>query len=332
MKICVVGAGVIGLSSALHIQEICQNVEITLMSEKFSPETTSDVSGGFWTPFTVDAVKQPIIRSWAKETLDYMFRLCRSIDAGEVGAQLLSGYYLPKTDQWFKDIVLGYRDMTEEELQLFPNPGGGVFFTSASVDVKSYLPWLMSRFKANGGRVLKIKVNTLAELSPEYDIVVNCCGVWAGDVTVDSSVRPIRGQLLRVHAPWIKHFIFNLSSENYAYIIPGAYDVVLGGTFEEDDWNEKPDSRVRERILNNCSNLFPSLKAIKFSSDWTGLRPARPTIRLELESIQTPTKTSMVVHNYGHGGSGVTLHWGCAREAAKIVAQAIHTLSTRPKL
>jgi D-amino-acid oxidase len=48
-----------------------------------------------------------------------------------------------------------------------------------------------------------------------------------------------------------------------------------------------------------------------------GLRPGRPTVRLELD-LKGSTR---VVHNYGHGGSGVTLGWGCAAEVVELVQQ-----------
>ncbi len=48
-----------------------------------------------------------------------------------------------------------------------------------------------------------------------------------------------------------------------------------------------------------------------------GLRPARPTVRVE-ESVTGPGRARLL-HNYGHGGSGLTLGWGCAQD---IVAPA----------
>ena len=49
-----------------------------------------------------------------------------------------------------------------------------------------------------------------------------------------------------------------------------------------------------------------------------GLRPARRTVRLEA----VPGETGTVVHCYGHGGSGVTLAWGCADDVLALVRAA----------
>ena len=47
MKLCVVGAGIIGISSAVRLKKAFPNAELKIISEYFSPHTTSDASGGF---------------------------------------------------------------------------------------------------------------------------------------------------------------------------------------------------------------------------------------------------------------------------------------------
>jgi D-amino-acid oxidase len=45
------------------------------------------------------------------------------------------------------------------------------------------------------------------------------------------------------------------------------------------------------------------------------VRPARSSVRLESERFED----GRVVHNYGHGGAGFTVSWGCAEEVARLV-------------
>jgi D-amino-acid oxidase len=69
----------------------------------------------------------------------------------------------------------------------------------------------------------------------------------------------------------------------------------------------------------------PRLGSARILEHRVGLRPSRPQVRLEAESAGTGGggpghgTARLVVHNYGHGGAGVTLSWGCAREAARLI-------------
>ena len=67
-----------------------------------------------------------------------------------------------------------------------------------------------------------------------------------------------------------------------------------------------PTSEIRDR----CAEVEPRLKGARIIGRRVGLRPTRPAVRLESE-LRGDTR---VIHNYGHGGAGITLSWGCARE------------------
>ena len=153
----------------------------------------------------------------------------------------------------------------------------------------------------------------------KYDIVVNCTGVEASKLVNDQRTRPIRGQVYRVHAPWIKHAVM----AGKHYIIPNSDAVVLGGTSGYGDWNRKVDPKDSEDIMNGCCKLYPSLRSAKIIKEWVGLRPGRDEVRLERELLTRSGKDLHVIHNYGHGGCGVTLFWGCAQEVLQKVNQII---------
>ena len=58
-----------------------------------------------------------------------------------------------------------------------------------------------------------------------------------------------------------------------------------------------------------------------------GLRPLRTSgVRLERDNVTVATGVP-VIHNYGHGGSGITLHWGCAQEAVALATEELQALA-----
>jgi len=95
-----------------------------------------------------------------------------------------------------------------------------------------------------------------------------------------------------------------------------SYVVVLGGTEQPDDWNLDPDPAVTRRILADCTAVDPRLAGAEIVAQRVGLRPVRPRVRLDCERLG-PGR--LLVHNYGHGGAGVTLSWGCARDITEQV-------------
>lgn len=102
--------------------------------------------------------------------------------------------------------------------------------------------------------------------------------------------------------------------------------MVLGGTGQVGDFNTAVSLSDRAAILEGCCRLLPSLRAARPVADWVGLRPGRSQLRLELsrEGVRlgggaVGGRRVPVVHNYGHGGAGLTLAWGCAGDVVRII-------------
>ncbi|KAI0213637.1 D-amino-acid oxidase [Lamellibrachia satsuma] len=130
-------------------------------------------------------------------------------------------------------------------------------------------------------------------------------------------------RLRQVEAPWIKHFYI----DDEFYVLPGINHVTLGGTEQEGNWNTSADKTDRNRIWEGCVRLVPSLKRATVLQDTVGLRPCRHTVRLERETVQHGSKTVQIVHNYGHGGAGITLSWGCALDTVKLVKDCVNDIT-----
>jgi D-amino-acid oxidase len=147
--------------------------------------------------------------------------------------------------------------------------------------------------------------------------VVNCTGAGAHGLLPDPALKPFRGQVVIAENPGLGEFFVGLPDDTseLVYLFPHGDTVVLGGTVVGDDWNTEPLPTVAERILRDCAAIEPRLNGARVLGHRVGLRPFRPLVRLEAEP---PGPGPLVVHNYGHGGAGITLSWGCAREAAAL--------------
>jgi hypothetical protein len=122
--------------------------------------------------------------------------------------------------------------------------------------------WLLREFEAAGGRVERRRVTSFSELSA-YDAAVNCAGLGARELAADPSVHAIRGHVVRVRAPWVRHHVEaeGACANTPAYIIPNTETVVLGGTKgAPGDEDTVPRAADREAILRRCAEVVPSLE------------------------------------------------------------------------
>uniref|UniRef100_UPI00358FEA70 D-amino-acid oxidase n=1 Tax=Myxine glutinosa TaxID=7769 RepID=UPI00358FEA70 len=332
LRVAIVGAGVVGLSSALAIVEHYGGSPlgptITVFAEKFSPHTTGDHVAGLWQPYPHGPVP-PAETKWNWETFQYLLQFLKRADVPEMGLFVQSGYNLFKhrvPDPPWCDIVLGFRHLTQDELSLFPGWSYGWFNTTLMLECKNYLPWLMKKLTNYGIKFMKKKVTNFMELSPSYDVIINCTGVEAAHLVPDKEVQPGRGQLTKVYAPWLKHFYSTHDEQkglyNAPYILPGSTGVVaLGGILQLGNWNEEVNDEDRKYIWEGCCKLVPSLRNARVVDEWAGLRPCRSSIRLERETLGSGFSKVELIHNYGHGGYGVTIHWGCAQAVAALFVE-----------
>jgi len=117
--------------------------------------------------------------------------------------------------------------------------------------------------------------------------------------------------------------MFDHNDNDCNYIIPNQDSVVLGGTHDKDRWDTAPTAQVTKFILQGCVALEPSLKEAELIYEWVGLRPGRTQLRLEREDKTVDGKTMTILHNYGHGGSGLTLFYGCALKVADLLGNVV---------
>ena len=332
-RIAVIGAGISGLSTANLLAQSAYKPQVTLIAENFSPNTTSDVAGAsMWLAVEGSlATSGNRHKQWARTTYKYLYNLLASPLAGKLCISLVPYYEVfgdhderSRGDPWWKNDVLGFRHVGEEEMRLLHYPVGKKCWSYSMLMMPCgpFLTWQMEQFKANGGVVVQRRLESLEEIDGTYDIIVNCTGLGSRQLVNDPEVYPIRGQAIVVKAPWVKHaFDYETKDNVLTYVYPRANDIILGGTADVGNWSTQVDPLVSKAIMERCCMYSPGLSTAEVVKEVVGLRPGRSTVRLEVDKVTL--KKSTIVHNYGHGGQGVVFFRGCTLETVSLVEDCL---------
>ena len=305
-SVLVIGGGVNGLSTGICFLE--DGWDVTIYSEEFSPNTTSDVAAALWYPFLSAPVEKTNV--WGSRTYDILKLLATEKGAGIDMTQTFEYFRSSQPDPVWKSTVDNFERITED----LPSDYVECFsFMTQVIEMPLYLEWLMNRYNLLGGKLEKRRVNDFSEVPEKFQLVVNCTGLSSGELCNDPEVYPVRGQIIRIK-PKLNQMHLDQQIPTLSYIVPRSNDMILGGVAQEGNWSLEPTEEDRNFILEKCSKIIPDLKNAEIIEDIVGLRPGRAEVRLEKEQISGKA----IIHNYGHGGSGVTLSWGCAEEVVEL--------------
>ncbi|OWZ13719.1 D-aspartate oxidase [Phytophthora megakarya] len=333
-RVVIVGGGVIGLTTALALlQSGFERVKV--VAEKFEA-TTSHVAGGLWMPFALpDGVDTARPRKWCEVTYAWLealrqekgetlgIHIVPGVEVSAVGAPEVVHPYWARCAENFH--LLSQKEATE----VSPGALHGFAFDALIYNPTPFLMWLHEEIQQLGGTFEQRRVTSLDD--EDCDLLVNCSGLAAMELAGDDTMFPIRGQIINVHNPKLNMLKVSVTKDGeHAYIIPRPNgDVVLGGTVQQHNWNTESDDHDAEGVWERCCRLWPEVHNSKVLAKMAGLRPGRTGgVRLELQAASTK-RGAVLIHNYAHGGSGHTLHWGCAQEVVELANQHFPRLTSK---
>jgi len=306
-RIAIIGAGVSGLTCGVVFAE--RGYCTAIFAKDIGQQTTSSAAAAVWFPYHVEPAERVI--PWALETFQVLIELARFPDSGvsiiETQQFLRTGEI--EIPEWA--IPLGASVIATEievSLESFKN---GFSLRVPLMDTTIYLDYLATRFRKAGGEIhANVCFEKLEDVDAKFDIVINCPGIGARELMHDADLEPHRGQVAIV--PKIEGLSCAVVCDDapLMYAIPRANDCVFGGTNELSD-NLAADSATTQRIVGECSRVL-NINKPRVLAERVGLRPFRKSgVRLERDRL---VDGRTVIHNYGHGGAGFTLSWGCTRE------------------
>ncbi|MCH9732406.1 MAG: FAD-binding oxidoreductase [Actinomycetia bacterium] len=348
----VIGAGINGLSTALVLAR--RGWRVTVLADHFGAQTVSTVAGAVW-EWPPSVCGRHHDQAVLARSADWAMTSYRRF--AQLAANPHTGVSLRPAVFYFRHLVEdspGELEKMRQVEQHVPgfihdpalitahgvNPEVGVVdaysYLAPTVDTDRYLTWLSQQAHAAGvtithhavsGPLVTQEQQLCAEFSAE--VIINCTGLGAVELAGDTTLDPHRGALLRVindgtTMPRITavHAVANdtgTDTQNMIFIVPRGQDrLLIGGLVQPGQWetNLTPHDRSVRDMLTRAEEFLPHLRdARPDAADplRVGLRPFRTGgVRLEAQP------GTQIVHNYGHGGAGVTLSWGCAEEVADI--------------
>lgn len=330
MKIAVLGCGVIGLSTAILLQR--EGFDVTIYAKEFPPYICSNAAGAVWLPLLVgkeshvpkDYVHQ--LEKWATATWKELNDLknfnsgIKPVQSHELFADV--SHPLPFLLKIFND----FSAQPDSSL-----PKGYTYrwsFTTFLIEPDIYMDFLLKTFLDNGGACLQKEYTSRQEvLTADEKVIFNCLGLGANSICNDPDLKGVKGQLL-FHDPVDLGYAIGAGE---FVILPRSDALVLGSLFQEsfetiDATKENDDllwstiSQWETATEGHIGIPKGTLCKEKIRGNLAAIRPYRATgIRLERED----SGDKCLIHNYGHGGSGLTLSWGCAEEAIALANDAL---------
>lgn len=329
-QVGIVGAGVSGLTCGVVFAE--RGLQTAIFANEIGQQTTSGAAAALWFPYDVEPAEKAI--PWALETFRTLVDLAGNPGSGVSMIELrqFSRAGEIQIPDWA--IPLGARRLSAVATALCRGAGGphakrldtatrlqdfhsGFSLRVPLTDTTIYLDYLVNRFIAAGGSIAEnVPFAKLEDVDPKFDLVINCAGIGARELVHDTDLEPHRGQVAIV--PRIKNLPYAVVCDDVPlmYAIPRKNDCVFGGTNEVSD-DLAVDPAATTLIVAECSRAL-RIEQPNVLAERVGLRPFRKSgVRLE-RALLDDGRT--VIHNYGHGGSGFTLSWGCAHEVLDLSA------------
>ena len=260
----VIGCGAVGLATARLMQD--QGWQVTIYAKDLPPNTTSNIAGGQWSPTSVydEVFLTPGFIAQFEAAMGHAYRYYQNMIGSRYGVRWISNYTILDsapdgeafTDK-YKSFYPQHRDLGPDE---HPFAAQWVrHYDTMLIEPAIYLPAVMEDFYVAGGIIKRREFEDAQELhSLEEPVIFNCTGLGARDLFNDRDLFAIKGQL---------SFLLPQDEVNYIilgnggrYMFPRSDGILLGGTFDRNNWSLTPDPLITNQIVNDHREFFTAMR------------------------------------------------------------------------
>jgi glycine/D-amino acid oxidase-like deaminating enzyme len=256
--VAVIGSGVVGLSTARLVQEA--GFPVTIYAAALPPDTTSNIAGGQFHPFSVfrDDEVTPEFRTQFVRALDYSWQRFQIMIGDDYGVHWLPTYVESGSPE--EKVIATFPSVNRMlSLAEHPFPLDSVRrYDTMYVETGRYLRQMLRDVQIAGGKVEVHRFATPADIAalPE-GLVFNCTGLGSRELFGDADLHPVRGQLAILEPqPEVRYAVLG----DFGYMFPRPDGIILGGTFEIDQWDATPQPATIARIVSSQKRFFESFR------------------------------------------------------------------------
>ncbi|MSR10301.1 MAG: FAD-binding oxidoreductase [Gammaproteobacteria bacterium] len=259
----VIGCGAVGLATARLLQN--QGWQVTIYAKDLPPNTTSNIAGGQWSPTSVydDEYVTPAFALQFEEAMRLAYGYFQNLVGPRYGVRWISNYTIgsePAPSDNFNDRHAG---MYPQLMDIAPgrHPFAAPYvrhYDTMLIEPAIYLPAMLQDFHAAGGNIQVVDFADRQQvLSLAEPVILNCSGLGARDLFNDQALIPIKGQL-SILLPQ-EEVDYMIIGNGGLYMFPRHDGILLGGTFERNQWSTEPDPVASRRILDGHSAFFRAM-------------------------------------------------------------------------
>lgn len=263
----VLGCGVIGLSTAILLQRQYRGAAVTIYSKDLPPNTTSNIAGGFWSPTSLydrDEVTPEWVSSFRRTAKAANLAFQKLIGKG-YAVRWIDSFNLYRAEISVNSELPGGNDLYPD-LRFHRDPATYFGFPivreyrTMLIEPHIYLAKLMRDFRAAGGKIVVKEFKSQDEVMRlRQPVIFNCTGLGARALFNDEKLTPARGQLAILRPQPEVDYIYL----GPGYMFPRSDGIVLGGTFERDNWSTEVSRETTDGFLNSHGSIMSGLTDAK---------------------------------------------------------------------
>lgn len=324
----ILGSGVSALTTALTLTRAGRSVVI--YSEPIAAPPASAVAPAMFTPYSPS--DSPEFRRRTELSYQAFSKLAADPATGIRLGELREYIYNPTTPApaWLDSLL------QSRSLQAQPPIRRATTSRRPHIDMDRYLPWLRAQLAAAGARFEPFLALSFESIFARgHATIINCTGLGSRSLAADPLLKAMHGQVL--HVPNDIGLTYSLHDDApgglVAYVFTFGDRLILGGSFELNREGPETDESSLAAIVDRCRNLL----RLDGHPRWANVARTRTEVRAAPRPCRGPADIHeqirlereersdgrAIIHNYGHGRTGVTLSWGCAREAAELAVQSL---------